>query len=639
MSGRSIATRLAGIVAATAIMWGAGASHAIAAESAVEIDSVRAGSGDVELAITASNMPANVVLDSTTVQVTGDGVELAARVTSQGRSREPAKGEARGVVLLMDTSGSMEGYIDAARRAAVNYGESVPDDVRVGLVTFDKRPKLVLGPTTDREALADAVSAIRIGGETSLYDAIDLGVSTLDRLGGSGQRRLVVLSDGDDTTSATTLSAAATSLAKHDIVADVVAFRDGNMSVATRLADANEGQVLTADSSAELSAAFTSIATWYTERALISVEVPRDFAGETVTMTVTVTAEGIRFSDSDSVSIPGGLAWWFSWWPEWSWPVWVLGAITFTAILLSLLLLGGVGRGRAERPSIFDQIAQYGPHRKFVPEKPKERAFTRAALDWTEEMLRARGWEEKLAERLDLAGLRMKAAEWTLLRVCFGVVLAGVLMLLGSGFVVGVVLGMVLGWVGTMLFVTIKISRRRAAFADQLPDALQLVAGSLESGFSLAQALDAVVREDTQPIAGEFSRALAETRLGVELENALLRTALRMESEDLKWIVMAIRIQREVGGNLAEVLRNTVTTMRERAQTRRQVRALSAEGRLSAYVLLGLPFAMAGYFFVVRAEYMRPLYTTGMGLVMLAGSVIVMVLGSFWMSRLVKVEV
>jgi Flp pilus assembly protein TadB len=185
----------------------------------------------------------------------------------------------------------------------------------------------------------------------------------------------------------------------------------------------------------------------------------------------------------------------------------------------------------------------------------------------------------------------------------------------------------------------VKTAKRRAAFADQLPDVLQLIASSLRSGFSLAQSVDAVVRDNTQPTAGEFSRALAATRIGAELEDALDRVAFRMQSADLAWVVMAVRIQRQVGGNLAEVLMNTVGTMRERAQTRRHVRALSAEGRLSAYVLICLPLGLAGVLFWLRAEYMRPLYTTMLGIVMLSAGFLLLVVGSLWMRKLVRVEV
>jgi Flp pilus assembly protein TadB len=172
-----------------------------------------------------------------------------------------------------------------------------------------------------------------------------------------------------------------------------------------------------------------------------------------------------------------------------------------------------------------------------------------------------------------------------------------------------------------------------------LPDVLQLIAGSLQSGFSLPQSLDAVVREDTQPAAGEFSRALAEARIGADLEDALQRVADRMDSTDLRWTVMAIRIQREVGGNLAEVLLTTMGTMRERAFLRRQVRALSAEGRLSAYILVALPILTGAWFFYSDPKYMRLLYTTIPGLIMFIGSGLFIVLGAFWMRKLINIEV
>jgi Flp pilus assembly protein TadB len=200
-------------------------------------------------------------------------------------------------------------------------------------------------------------------------------------------------------------------------------------------------------------------------------------------------------------------------------------------------------------------------------------------------------------------------------------------------------LGALVGWGGTSFFTRIRASRRSAAFAEQLPDLLQLVGSSLRSGFSLAQALDGIIREGAQPAAAEFARALTETRLGVQLEDALDGVAMRMGSADLSWVVMAVRISRDVGGNLAEVLMTTVQTIRARGQLKRQVRALSAEGRLSAYILIGLPIFVAGWFLLARPQYLRPLYTQPVGLVLLAMAALGMVTGSIWMSRVVKVEV
>jgi len=199
--------------------------------------------------------------------------------------------------------------------------------------------------------------------------------------------------------------------------------------------------------------------------------------------------------------------------------------------------------------------------------------------------------------------------------------------------------GGVLAWLAFRMFIKIKTSRRAAAFADQLPDMLQLVSGSLRSGFSLNQSVTAVVREGTEPMASEISRTLTETRLGSELEDALDRLADRMQSPDLHWVVMAVRISREVGGNLAEVLLNTVATMRERAQIRGQIRVLSAEGRISARILIALPFLLGGYFLLFNPNYMHPLFTTAIGLVLLVSGAVLLVIGSFWITRLVKIEV
>ena len=143
----------------------------------------------------------------------------------------------------------------------------------------------------------------------------------------------------------------------------------------------------------------------------------------------------------------------------------------------------------------------------------------------------------------------------------------------------------------------------------------------------------------TTASAGEFSRALAETRIGGELEAALDRVADRMDSTDLRWSVMAIRIQRSVGGNLVEVLHNTVDMMRERASLRRHVRALSAEGRLSAYILIALPLLVGAWLFFSRGSYMRPLYPTPIGVAMLIGGAVLVAVGTVWMRNVIKVEV
>jgi tight adherence protein B len=254
-------------------------------------------------------------------------------------------------------------------------------------------------------------------------------------------------------------------------------------------------------------------------------------------------------------------------------------------------------------------------------------------------VLRIGSIEENLALRLDLAGIQRDPAEWLLLGVGVSLALTILLAVLFGIVLIALALGLLAGWLGMRFLLNFLIRRRQAKFADQLPDMLQFVAGSLRSGFSLSQAMDAAVREDTQPVAGEFARALAESRIGVDLEDALDQVADRMASADLRWTVIAIRIQRETGGNLAEVLGNTVETMRERAMLKRHVRALSAEGRLSAYILVSLPIFIGGWIFLTRRSYLRPMYTSTVGIIMLIIAAMLVGGGALWMRKLVKVEV
>jgi len=313
------------------------------------------------------------------------------------------------------------------------------------------------------------------------------------------------------------------------------------------------------------------------------------------------------------------------------------GAIFIALLGLALLVTRSL-RSDDGRPHLEAQIERYG-QRHGQAAAHADGTVASAAVGWVARMLRSGDTDRQLAKRLDRAGIARKPAEWVLLGGCACVVLAALLTALTGNAPVAVIVGVLVGWLGMRLVLSFRIARRKAAFGDQLPTVLQLVAGSLRSGFSLVQALDAVVREEAQPAAGEFARALAEARLGVALDVALDGVASRMDSEDLRWSVMAIRIQREVGGNLAEVLRNTVVTMRERAYLRRQVRSLSAEGRLSAYILVAMPLLVGGWLMLTSPAYMRPLFTSPVGLGMLVLAALLLVAGALWMRKVITVVV
>ncbi len=320
-------------------------------------------------------------------------------------------------------------------------------------------------------------------------------------------------------------------------------------------------------------------------------------------------------------------------------PLGVTLALLFAAIfaLAALVLAAAYPDPMVRRARrMLTSIEWYGSRR---PAQAAGGPLARVADGLVAPLLRVGGLEQRIGERLDLAGSARRPAEWVLLGGCPSAACAVLLLLLRAGPLVAIAVGALFGWLAMRFVLSLRISRRRAAFSDQLPDVLQFIAGTLQSGFSLAQGLDAVVREDAQPAASEFSRAMVRSQIGMTLEDALDTVADRMESADLRWTVIAIKTQREVGGNLAEVLGHTVETMRERASIRREVRALSAEGRLSAYILIALPILIAGYLFLVSPAYLSLLYTTGVGLGMLAATAVLMVIGSLWMRKVVKVEV
>ncbi|SFR26698.1 tight adherence protein B [Lentzea waywayandensis] len=508
----------------------------------------------------------------------------------------------RGVVVLLDTSGSMApDRIVVARQAIATYVAQLPADVQVGLVAFSSQPSLVLAPTADRSAFSGALDRLQAKGDTSLFDAVPVGLSALQ---GIDERRMVIVSDGEDTVSRSTVDSAVSAVASAGVPTDVIGFQYSDEAL-RRIAAAAGGRLLTASDAAALAAAFAALAV-PSQAPPSAVATP-----EPTPLPVVVPAPS----------------------PGRNWAVGMLIAGTFLVVFLVVIMLLAPRRSAAGR-RLERHLEHYGAQE---PVGQEESQAAQTAVVWTRRVMSEDG-AARLADRLDLAGMKAGPAEWTVLRFCAGAGLAALFTVLTTWWI-GVPLGALLSWLLSALVVRARTSKRRAAFADQLPDVLQLVASSLRSGFSLAQSIDAVVRDDTQPTAGEFSRALAATRIGAELEDALDRVASRMHSADLAWVVMAIRIQRQVGGNLAEVLMNTVATMRDRSQTHRHVRALSAEGRLSAYVLVGLPIFLAGFLFWFRAEYMRPLYTTLIGVVMLSCAAVLVVLGSLWMRKLVRVEV
>ncbi len=242
-------------------------------------------------------------------------------------------------------------------------------------------------------------------------------------------------------------------------------------------------------------------------------------------------------------------------------------------------------------------------------------------------------------------GLQLTRAGWSLRGGEFigvvGFVALGITMVVGvmfGSFFVGVALG-VMAALTSFASLARAGHRRVRKVEDQLPSVLQLVAASLEAGSSVLHAFELVVEEGDPPLSTEFARVVAETKVGRPLLESLEGVAERIGSRDLDWTVEAIRIQQQSGGKLADTLRVLAEFMRARVEVRGEVRTLSAEARLSAKVLTALPIVIAAFMFMFRRAYFAPLYSTTLGRALLLVACAGMVLGSFWMRKIVRVEV
>jgi Flp pilus assembly protein TadB len=614
------------------------ATPAYADGPALAVSSLRTTPGHVEFYLAARDLPFGSDFGRAQVSVSVNGAPLIAHTTAVGSDAAAPK---RATMLVLDVSGSMRGArLDSAKAAAQRYVDGLPADVRVGLVEVSTHATVAAAPTTNHRAVRDLVENMRAGGETALYDGIAAGVRALKAW--PDDRRVVLLTDGKDSSSSSTLANAIAVARGGGVAVDTVGFLTSKsaQAVLSEVAQGAGGRSYTASDDATLADAFQSAAGWFGTQLDVSADVPVALSGASSRLQITakvgatsvVTSEPVTFDIDPNApvtqqSIAGPRS------PRVAYIA--IGSVIFLAFLLFGLVL-------------FAPLIDYARHRRRVSQVDRYvaaagdesagRSLKQAALAATEQMVRSRGMESRIALKLDQAGMRLRPHEWVLLRVIITVVLAFLLSLL-INIPIGALAALLIGIGGTWIYQRVRIDGRKRAFAQGLPDALQLIIGSLRSGFSLPQAVAAMAAEVGDPLAAEFNRAIAETRLGVDLEHALEQMAKRVGSVDLSWVVVAVKVQREVGGNLAEVLTRTVETMREREAIRGEVRSLAAEGKLSAYILVGLPIIIGLYMAVVRRDYLRPLYTQPLGIVMLLVGVALLIAGAFWMSRAVKVEV
>ncbi|GAA4721603.1 type II secretion system F family protein [Nocardioides conyzicola] len=623
---------LAGVFVAGPLV--AGPAAAAADDSGAGVTHVEMAGGRLRVLV---SVPPGTDVDLDGVTVTVDDQKASARAESAGAAGRVR----RTVVLAIDTSDSMRGErADAAHAAALGFLDTVPPDVYVGIVTFDGEVATPLPPSLDRDAARAVVDGLGFGHGTRLFDGVKAAITLA---GDQGQRSLLVLSDGADTTT-TPLADVTRRLEDGEVLLDAVSLRAKDTSLAA-LAAAGNGQVISAEPDA-LAAAFAEEADALGRQVLVTVTVPDEVTATEANVSVRLPTDHATLSATAYTTVRRHAAT-----PPASAPVaaavddplelpdWAvyagIAAIGVALLLVLLVLVPAKPKPMGAAARVDAYLG--GQHAAEQTRQAETLAPVREAADRM--LSRNRGLEERIGLRLEGAGSELRPAEWLLVHAGIAVGTTVLCLLLSGGGVLLGLIGLALGGFGPWIYLGFKRSRRRKAFNAALPDALQLMAGALEAGLSLSQSADTIVKEGIEPIASEFRRALVETRLGVNLEDALDGVAERLQSEDLGWVVMAIRIQRPIGGNLAELLGTVAATMREREYMRRQVAALAAEGKLSAYVLGGLPPAFLLYLLVSNRDYVMPLFTTPMGLTMLVGAGFLLAVGVFWMSKMVKVEV
>ena len=632
-------------VLAAAILGPLAAGPAAHAADETSITHVQHAKGTVELLV---DVPPDVDVDLGSVEVTIGGAETDAEAVPADSTSTVS----RTAVLAIDTSNSMRGErFEAARAAALVYLDTIPADVKVGIVTFDSEVSDRLRPTLDREAARAVVGELTLRRKTHLYDGVLAAVAMAAEE--KGQRSVLVLSDGADT-SGTPLETVETAIEDADVLTDVVALdQEGGLEPLTAIAESGRGEVITAESDA-LAETFSAEADILARQVLVTAPVPDSVTTTDATVAVALQAGTSRLTAEifapvrarvveepaappvPTVAAAG---------PGIELPPYAVhvGVGLLGLGVLAFIVLVGAGPRKAPAMSAVDRVVQYAAAggRGPAPAAAETSDNTLAqAKDAAAGVLRRnKTLEDRIARKLTAAGSGFLPSEWLLLHigVAVGAALLG-LLLGGGGAVIGVaflLLGLVVPWV----WLGFMKKRRYKAFNSQLPDTLQLISGSLAAGLSLAQSIDTIVREGGEPVRTEFRRVLVETRLGVSIEDALDGVAERFDSKDFTWVVMAIRIQRQVGGNLAELLDTVAATIREREYLRRQVLSLSAEGRLSAWVLGCLPPGFMGYLYLTQPDYVGVMFTDPLGWLMMGGSAVMLAVGAFWMSKLVKVEV
>jgi tight adherence protein B len=608
---------------------------------------VGAGAGDHEIQILATSQTddGTVTLEIAVPATIGRLQPVASNfgLTENGELRQLQVAPVSPVVdvmVVLDTSGSMQGEaLAAATSSARSFIQQLAPEARVGVIGFGETAEVRAKLSLDRSAALDAVSSLQARGETALWDALSLAADTVKGLGAE-RPYVVVLADGANSAGRSSQSEAVAKLrdAGAGLYAIAIETADTDRASLETAVSAVGGQYFSTADIGQLSALYTDVAGRLSSRYRLTYA---SQAGADRAVVVSVAAQGAVATASTFLAganpvgqpaadqlpafgstatlgpvvapVPGLAA---SPWLR----VIGLAAMSAAFVIVALLVSAPASRVRLDAASGADKVAGVNSRLSAVTDRFVARRDSQGELD----------------SALDAAGINLRPGEFVLLSLA-GVVVMALLASVVAGPIVGVAAaGLVI--VAMFVYLRLRTSHRRHLFADQLTDALSIMSGGLRAGRGLPQTLELVAEEAPSPLADQFRRVVFETRIGRDMTTSIVGAARRMKSDDLEWVTRAIDINRELGGDLTEVLGNVADTIRDRRRVGRQVRALSAEGRATGWVLLILPFLMFGFMAWRNPRSVELLTSTGLGRVMLGSALLSMVAGYFWVRKLVDIK-
>jgi len=551
-------------------------------------------------------------------------------------------GRSKAMVVALDRSQSMRGkpLANAITAARGFVGAAAADD-HVGVVVFGRSAIAVQGadgsPADAETALAGITIDARSG--TALYDAIVVAADQL-RQDPRPCRAIVVVTDGTDVSSLRDLdqAVAAAQRARASVYTIGIGGPQFDPSALRELASRTGGTYRQAASSAALASVYASLEDELARTWQISYPTAAR-PGDKLRLNATVPGAG---SATSVVALPGSGGS-------------VLGApasglipsigyssagTLVVSLIAALLVLAACGfwfaSGKGSR-----LLARLEPHMGEARKTGNSRRSTGSAharkrlADSIESALADVKQFKALQRLIERADVPWRAGE--LAAVAAGCAfMLGLVVAVASASPLFGVLGMAVGFSIPIAVVYMKAGARLKRFENQLPDVLITVAASLKAGHSFRQGIQSVVEEGAEPAAKEFKRVLTETQLGKPMDDALGSLAERVGSENLSFVVTAVTIQRQIGGSLAGLFDMVADTVRQRQQFARKIRSLTAMGRMSAYVLVALPFFMAFIVSLMNSAYMAPLFHTGLGHAMIIGGLTMMALGSLMLKKIVS---